>query len=90
MDEKALMDFVMDVTLGYNPDMVRARLKAAIEKHFTPERESVAVEDVDVEIAIAEAIHLIPKGTTYEDTGTPVLEYLKKCGFRITYKGGEP
>lgn len=54
------------------------------EGALATKRESVAVEDIDVEIAIAEAIQLIPNGTTYEDKGTPVLQYLKKCGFKIT------
>lgn len=41
------------------------------------------VDDLDVEIAIAEAIQLIPNGTTYEEKGTPVLAYLKKHGWKI-------
>lgn len=32
--ESRLMDFIMDVTLGYSPDMVRGRLEAAVKKHF--------------------------------------------------------
>lgn len=34
IDEKKLMDFVMDVTLGYNPSMVHERLAGSIAKHF--------------------------------------------------------
>ena len=36
-----------------------------------------------VEIAIAEAIALMPVRTCYEDKGTPVLAYLKKMGWHI-------
>jgi hypothetical protein len=36
IDEKALMDFVMDVTLGCNPDMVRSRIAEAAKKHLLP------------------------------------------------------
>lgn len=43
----------------------------------------VEVEDIDVEIAIAEAIQLMPPKTTYEDKGTPVLAYLKKMGWKV-------
>lgn len=46
-------------------------------------RESGEVPDIDVEIAIAEAIQLIPARTTYEDKGSPVLHYLKKHGYRV-------
>ncbi len=43
----------------------------------------VEVDDIDVEIAIAEAIQLMPPRTTYEEKGVPVLAYLKKYGWKI-------
>lgn len=43
----------------------------------------VEVDDLDVEIAIAEAIQLLPPRTCYEDKGTPVLAYLKKMGWKV-------
>lgn len=53
-----------------------------------PMREIAWVPDIDVEIAIAEALQLIPRATTYEDKGNPVLHYLKKQGYRI-FKSSE-
>lgn len=43
----------------------------------------VEVDDIDVEIAIAEAIQLMPPRTTYEEKGVPVLAYLKKMGWKV-------
>jgi len=42
-----------------------------------------AVEDIDVEIAIAEAIQLMPRDHAYEDKGGPVLKYLKQLGYSV-------
>lgn len=44
-------------------------------------------EDIDVEIAIAEAIQLMPRDTAYEEKGVPVLQYLKWLGYRIVKDG---
>ena len=43
----------------------------------------VQVEDIDVEIAIAEAIQLMPPRITYEEKGVPILDYLKKHGWSV-------
>jgi hypothetical protein len=53
-----------------------------------PERESIDVADIDAEIAIAEAIQLMPRDTAYEDKGEPVLKYLNRLGYRIVDGSG--
>ena len=56
-----------------------------------PEQDIVEVPDIDVEIAIAEAIQLLPRDHAYEDKGVPVLRYLKNLGYRVTQiEGQEP
>jgi hypothetical protein len=42
VDEKKLMDFVMDVTLGYSPNLVRSRMNDAIAKHFPEQVDEAA------------------------------------------------
>jgi hypothetical protein len=48
-----------------------------------PEAELVAVEDIDVEVAIAEAIAVMDSKTDYCETGVPVLKYLKHHGWVV-------
>ena len=43
----------------------------------------VEVEDIDVEIAIAEAIAIMNPRMVYTDKGEPVLAYLKKHGWKV-------
>ena len=49
----------------------------------------IPVDNIDVEIAIAEAIQLIPNNMTYEEKGVPILKYLEKLGYRVMQAGGE-
>ncbi len=79
--DKANADFKENGFTGLKPIIGGIRsLLAAVN---APKREYVEVPDEDVEVAIAEAIALIPKKTDYCETGIPVLKELKKYGWRI-------
>jgi hypothetical protein len=54
-------------------------------KERLAEQKPVAAEDIDVEIAIAEAVQLMPPRTTYEEKGVPILKYLKKHGYVVMH-----
>lgn len=43
----------------------------------------VEVMDLDVEVAIAEAIAVMPKNTDYCETGVSVLKHLKALGYIV-------
>lgn len=43
----------------------------------------IEVDDIDVEIAIAEAIAVMNPRMVYTDKGEPVLAYLKKHGWKV-------
>lgn len=52
-------------------------------KMTKPDTSTVEVDDIDVEIAIAEAIAVLPPRTVYDEKGVPILAYLKKHGWKV-------
>jgi hypothetical protein len=53
------------------------------EKASEPQSIWVSVADIDVEVAIAEAIAVMDSKTDYCETGVPVLKYLKHHGWVV-------
>lgn len=91
LDEKTIYDFqdwFANTQDGYGIDYSRA---SDICHYFARvmKRELVAVDDIDVEIAIAEAIAVLPPRMVYHDKGEPVLAYLKKHGWVVMQEKGQ-
>lgn len=63
-----------------------AQLNPVMEENARLKRELVEVPDEDVEIAIAEAIAVMPSRTDYCEKGIPILKDLKKRGYVVMQK----